>query len=129
VERPPRALIEREVLRLLHAVGCEFPADLGMESEWGAVWDSLDEIDFVLRVELEFDISLPDFPSSGVQREIWERRPFRLRDFVDLIEVQWGTGCPGEPRCGECGYGLAGVPPGRCPECGAAFRRLFVQGE
>jgi acyl carrier protein len=127
MSRPSRDDLEREVLRLMHAMDYGFPADLGMDSDWRNVWDSLEEIDFILRVELEFDITVPDSPVTDAQRGIWDRRPLRVRDFVDLVELQWGTGCPGVARCMECRYDLTGVAPGTCPECGTDFRRLLVR--
>lgn len=57
--------------------------------------DSLDLVEFLMAIEEEFDVTLPDDAPNPVYKAIFSRRPpFRLSDVAELVYVQQGTGRP-----------------------------------
>jgi acyl carrier protein len=55
--------------------------------------DSLALVEFIMEVEEQFDITIPDQDKAGgVCKQIFARSPFRLRDVADIVIAQWGAG-------------------------------------
>ena len=116
---PERAAVERRVYRLAEEYTSSEVGTIHADSLWDDdVFGSMEEIDFILRCEAEFHVSLPIPPVTPEQTAILSRRPPRMRDFVDLVLLQWGTGLPDRACCPLCQYSLAGLHGHRCPECG-----------
>jgi formylglycine-generating enzyme len=64
--------------RLIDDLGCE----------------SLDTVELFMEIEDAFEITLPENPSSPVDKAVFTRQPFRLADLAELVYLHQGTGRP-----------------------------------
>jgi acyl carrier protein len=70
--------------------GASLTEDLGV--------DSLDLIEFVIRLEEVFGVTFPDKAPNPVYKTVFTRRPFRLSDLAEIVYLQQGTGTPVRSR-------------------------------
>ena len=56
--------------------------------------DSLDAIEFIMELEDEFDVTIPNDPVNPVGKSIFARQPFRLKDIAEIVYLQQGSGTP-----------------------------------
>lgn len=45
---------------------------------------------------------------------------------IAMITLAFRKGGSGEPSCGNCGYGVQGLPTFTCPECGSDLRQVGI---
>jgi acyl carrier protein len=74
------------ILRHRISPSCSLVEDLGI--------DSLDLVEFIMDVEKEFCVTLPENPRNPVEKTVFTRQPFRLCDLAELVYFQQGTGSP-----------------------------------
>lgn len=56
--------------------------------------DSLDAVEFVMELEDEFQVTIPEDGACPVGKSIFARQPFRLSDMAEVVYVNLGTGKP-----------------------------------
>jgi formylglycine-generating enzyme len=57
--------------------------------------DSLDLIELIIGIEDRFSVTIPNGdPTHFAVKSVFTRSPFRLRDFAEIVHLQWGTGTP-----------------------------------
>src|SRR5271168_5052554 len=56
--------------------------------------DSLDLVEFIMDVEKEFGVTLPENSQNPVEKTVFTRQPFCLCDVAELVYFQQGTGTP-----------------------------------
>lgn len=89
--------------------------------EWDRdVFESLDELDFILDCEAEFGVDLSTKELARFNRDRDRTKPLVLLQFAEFIVDNWHNAVT---RCSKCRYDLTGLPNGLCPECGLQHRR------
>ena len=71
-------------------------------------------------------VSAPQTGDSG-RAAAWIVGLLGLAALVGLIVFIWRRRAKaGEPKCGKCGYAVAGLPSFTCPECGSDLRSVGI---
>ena len=125
--------ILHEVIRLAEPVVAAKPGDIKPDDTYNSVFGSLDEIEFILALEEQFDILLP---VGDEELRTLNTKSFTMRDLANLIADRTGSRAfyptvAGECKlldliedrlCPHCRYDNSGLDSGTCPECGGRFR-------
>jgi len=89
--------------------------------EWDRdVFESLDEIDFILDCEAEFGVDLSNDKLARFARERHRASPIVLQEFAQFIVDNWSSAVT---RCSKCRNDMSGLLGRTCPECGTQHRR------
>lgn len=91
--------------------------------EWDRdVFESLDELNFILDCEAEFGVDLSNEQLARFNRERDRTTPLVLQQFAQFIVENWHGAVT---RCSKCRYDLTGLSTRACPECGLQHRQAW----